>query len=153
VAELVPITNANWRDATAVRAGEGQLRFIAGYEPVALVILSKAFVRVGDTDWWPYLITDGGRPVGVLALVDERQRNGQVALFHLLVDAGHQRSGLGRAALRLVLERARRLSGCRRLRLTVHPDNRAAITLYLSEGFTQDGVADDGELCFSTSVS
>jgi len=149
----VPITRANWRDATAIRVGEGQLRFIADYEPVALVILSKAFVRVGDMDWWPYLVKDGGYLVGVLALVDERQRNGQVALFHLLVDAGHQRSGHGRAALRLVIELARHLNGCQRLRLTVHPDNHAAINLYLSEGFTRDGVADDGELCFSASVS
>src|SRR5437868_4771150 len=58
VAELVPITRANWRDATAVRVGQGQQRFIAAYEPVALVILSKAFLRVGDVDWWPYLVMD-----------------------------------------------------------------------------------------------
>jgi diamine N-acetyltransferase len=120
---------------------------------VALVILSKAFLRVGDVDWWPYLVMDAAHPVAVLALVDERQRNGQVALFHLLVDAGRQRSGHGRAALRLVLERARSLDGCRRLRLTVHPDNHAALSLYLSEGFTQDGVADDGELSLSISVA
>lgn len=75
MAELVPITRADWRDAAAIRVGEGQLRFVADYEPVALVILSKAFVRVGDTDWWPYLLKDDGHPVGVLALVDERPRN------------------------------------------------------------------------------
>lgn len=149
----MPITRANWRDAAAIRVGEGQLRFVADYEPVALVILSKAFVRVGDTDWWLYLLKDDGHPVGVLALVDERPRNGQVALVHLLVDAGRQRSGHGRAGLRLVTDLARHLNGCQRLRLTVHPDNHAAINLYLSEGFTQDGVADDGELCLSVSVS
>jgi diamine N-acetyltransferase len=149
----VPITRANWHDAVAIRVGEGQLRFVAGYEPVALVILSKAFVRVGDLDWWPYLVEDAGDPIGVLALVDDRQRNGQVALFHLLIDASRQRCGQGRAALRLVIELARQLDGCERLRLTVHAENNVAINLYLSEGFTQDGVADDGELCLSASVS
>ncbi len=152
MAELVPITRANWRDATAVRVGAGQLRFIADYKPVALVILSKAFLRVADLDWWPYIVRDEA-VVGVLALVDERELHGQVALFHLLVDADHQRRGHGRAALRLVLELARDLPGCQRLRLTVYPENQAAIDLYRSEGFTRDGVEDDGELRFSASVS
>lgn len=150
--ELAPITRANWRDAVGIQAGAGQLRFIAGYEPVALVVLSKAFVRVGDVDWWPYLVQDAGQSVGVLALADERERNGQVALFHLLIDASRQRGGYGRAALRLVIQLVSSLNGCQGLRLTVHPDNHAAISLYLSEGFTQDGVSDDGELRFSVAV-
>ena len=153
MAELVPITRANWRDAAAIRVGEGQLRFIADYEPVALVILSKAFVRIGDLDWWPYLVKHAGYPVGVLTLADERQRNGQIALSHLLIHADRQRSGHGRAALRLVIDLARQLDGCERLRLTVHPDNHAAIDLYRSEGFTDDGVDNDGELRLSSSVS
>lgn len=150
---MVPITRGNWRDAAGIRVGDGQLRFIAAYEPVALVILSKAFVRAGDLDWWPYLVEDAGHPVGVLALVDDRQRNGQVVMFHLLIDASRQRGGHGRAALRLVMELARDLDGCQRLALTVHPDNNVALDLYLSEGFIQDGVANDGELCLSASVS
>jgi len=147
--ELAPITSANSHDAMAVQAGAGQLRFLAGHQPVALVILAKAFVRVGDVDWWPYLVQDAGQCVGVLALADERQRDGQVALFHLLIDASRQRGGYGRAALRLVLELAGSLTGCQRLRLTVHPDNHVAIRLYLSEGFSQDGVTGDGELRLS----
>ncbi len=150
--ELAPITRANWRDAAAIQVGAGQLRFIASYEPVALVILSKAFVRVGDVDWWPYVVQDLGQCVGVLALVDERERNGQVALFHLLIDASRQRCGYGRAALRLVVQLARSLDGCQRLHLTVHPDNQAALSLYLSEGFTRDGFDDDGELHLSIAV-
>ncbi len=144
--ELVRITGDNWRAAARVRVGPGQLRFIAGHEPVALVILSKAFVRVGDVDWWPFLIEDAGAPVGVLALTDERARAGQLGLFHLLIDREHQGRGFGRAALRAVAELARRTPGCARLRLTVHPDNRAAIGLYRSEGFVEDGLDGDGEL-------
>jgi len=101
----------------------------------------------------PYLVQDAGHSVGVLALVDERECNGQVALFHLLIDASRQRGGYGRAALRLVIQLVGSLDGCQRLRLTVHPDNHAAVSLYLSEGFTQDGVTDDGELRFSVAVN
>jgi diamine N-acetyltransferase len=152
VTELVPITRDNWRRAAAVRAGDGQLRFIAEYEPVALVILSKAFVRVAEVDWWPHLIEDAGRAVGVVALVDERQVSGGLALFHLLIDADEQGRGYGRAAVRRVVRFARDLEGCDRLRLTVHPENHVAIALYQSEGFVIDGVDADGELRLSTAT-
>lgn len=143
---LTPITDDNWRRAAAVRVADGQLRFIAAYEPVALVILAKAFVRAAGRDWWPYVIEDSGTVVGVLALLDDRQQHGEMALFHLLIDANRQRRGYGRAALRSVVELASRLDDCGRVRLTVHPENEAAISLYSSEGFIPDGVDADGEL-------
>ena len=143
--ELVPITSDNWRRAAGISAAGGQLRFVAAYEPVALVILSKAFVRAGNVDWWPYLIEDAGRAVGVVALVDERQLSGELALFHLLVDASQQGRGYGRAAVRCALELARTAEGCDRLRLTVHPENQSAISLYRSEGFVVDGLDAEGE--------
>lgn len=144
--QLVPITNDNWRRAAAVRVADGQLRFIADDEPVALVILAKAFVRAGDRDWWPYVIEDAGRVIGVVGLMDDRQLHGEIALFHLLIDERQQRRGYGRSALRRAVELANRLENCDRLRLTVHPENEAAIGLYASEGFALDGVDADGEL-------
>ena len=65
----------------------------------------------------------------------------------------HQGNGHGRAALRLVIELTQQLQGCRRLQLTVHPDNHAARALYLSEGFEHVAVADDGELRLSIDVA
>jgi hypothetical protein len=139
--DLVPITLDNWRAAAAVRAGEDQLRFVGGQEPVALAILSKGLARSEGLDWWPYLLTDGDRPVGVLALVDERQRDGGLALSHLLIDADQQRGGRGRTAQRRQLDDE---SQCRAA---------AAVHLYLAEGFRQDGVDEDGELRLSVSTS
>jgi diamine N-acetyltransferase len=150
---LVPITDDNWRRAAAVQVADGQLRFIADYEPVALVILAKAFVRAAGRDWWPYVIEDAGSVVGVLGLLDDRQLHGEIALFHLLIDANRQRRGYGRSALRRVVELANQLDNCARLRLTVHPDNEAAISLYASEGFTRDGVDADGELRMFIAIS
>ncbi len=150
---LLPITYDNWRRAAGVRVADGQLRFIADYEPVALVILAKAFVRLGDRDWWPYVIEDAGEVVGVLGLVDDLESRGELALFHLLIDVSKQRRGYGRAALRRVVELGSQLENCGRLRLTVHPENAAAIALYASEGFTQDGIDADGELCMSVTTA
>lgn len=150
--ELVPITSANWREAAPIRVADGQLRFVADDEPVALVILAKAFVKVAGFDWWPYVILDAGSAVGVVALVDERERHRQIALFHLLIDAGQQRRGYGRAAMRAAIGLARQLEQCNRLRLTVHPENHVAVALYQSEGFAFDEVDGDGELCLSTAT-
>ena len=55
--ELAPIDQHNWRAALAVEVTSGQLAFVAGYQPVALVILAKAYVRSGDLGWEPLAIT------------------------------------------------------------------------------------------------
>lgn len=147
--EIVPITRDNWRQATAIAVADGQLRFIADHEPVALVLLSKAYIRVGDVDWWPFVIEDAGETIGVFGLADERDVNAQVVLYHLLIDGPRQRCGYGRSALRSIIEFARHLERCHRLRLTVHPQNHSAIALYRAAGFASDGLDGSGELRFS----
>ena len=151
--ELVPITRDNWRAAVGVRVAEGQLPYVAAYEPVALIILAKAFLRVADLDWWPMLITEDGKPRGVVALVDERGPRSGLAIFHLVIDRDQQRRGYGRAALQAIVSLAERTQGCERLSLTVHPENSVAIALYRSQGFVDDGVAEDGDLRMLADIS
>ena len=55
------------------------------------------------------------------------------------VRAGYRRSGLGRRLLRATLAAARQ-SGLQRIELSVHSSNRAALALYVSEGFREEGV-------------
>ncbi|MFT4166587.1 MAG: GNAT family N-acetyltransferase [Microlunatus sp.] len=148
----MPVTGENWREGLGVRVAPGQLRFIADHEPVVLVILAKAYVRVGGVDWQPLLIRHEGRTVGVVALVDERDPNRACSIYHLLIDRHHQRSGHGRAALRQLVRQASCGEDCDRIRLTVHPENLAAIGLYQSEGFVIDGADEDGELRMSLVV-
>ena len=38
------VTRANWRDALLLAVRPDQQRFIAGYAPIAAIILSKAYV-------------------------------------------------------------------------------------------------------------
>ena len=151
--ELMPVTDENWREGLDVRVASDQLRFIADHEPVVLVILAKAYVRVGGANWQPLLIRHEGQTVGVVALVDDRHLNGTCSIYHLLIDRHHQGSGFGRDALRQLIRRAGSGGTCDRVRLTVHPENETAIGLYQSEGFVIDGVDDDGELRMSLTLA
>ncbi len=58
----------------------------------------------------------------------------------LALDRNQQGRGYGRAALQAVLERLRRIAGCRRVRLLVAPDNLRARSLYERSGFREAGV-------------
>ena len=150
---LEPVTSTNWREGLAVRARRGQARFVAAYEPVLLVILAKTAVRVDGVDWWPFLLKDQTRTVGVVGVADHRERHQALTIFHLLIDEHQQRRGYGRAALQLLLELSRRSEGCESLRLAVNPENVGAITLYKSAGFEVTGTDADGELQMAKAVA
>ena len=127
---LEPITAANWRAAGALRVAPGQLDFEADYEPVAFVILARTYVAYQGGVWHP-LVAVESEPVGVLALVDE---GSTWALRTFMIDARFQGRGYGRAVVLEALSYVR-VRGGAALRLTVHPDNAAAIHLYESLGF------------------
>lgn len=65
---LQAIDQHNWRAAVAVRVSVDQLRFVAGHQPVALVILVKAYVGLGDLDWEPLAVIADASVVGVVGL-------------------------------------------------------------------------------------
>lgn len=142
--DLEVIDADNWRDALAVRVADEQVPFVADCQPVALVILAKCFVRPDGRRWEPLLVRgDRGVAVGVLALAHGED---DCELRHVAIDVERQRSGYGTAAVRAVVERARRSAGaCTHLVVTAHPDNRAAHQAYRSAGFDRDGEERAGE--------
>lgn len=144
--QLEIVTNANWREGLQVRAASHQARFVAGYQPVLLVILAKAAVRAEGVEWWPFLIREGAHVVGVVAVADRRSHDGSLGIFHLLIDQHHQARGYGRTALRRIVELGQQDPDCHALYLTVNPDNTAAIALYRLAHFTATGTSDDGDL-------
>ena len=150
---LEPVTSTNWREGLAVSAREGQARFVAAYEPVLLVILAKAAVRVGGVEWWPFLLKDEARTVGVVGVADHREHHKTLTIYHLLIDESQQRRGYGRAALQRIIELSQQSEGCDLLRLAVNPENSAAIVLYQSAGFEVTGTDEDGELEMAKPVS
>ena len=120
----------------------GQTRMVA---PVARSLAQAAYAPAGRA----MALYDGEQPVGMLLLYDARldkeRPAPQLYVWRLMVDAGHQRRGLGRQALLWVLEEAARL-GVESVGLshTQVPGN--AGPFYQKLGFTYTGEEDDGEL-------
>ena len=82
----------------------------------------------------------GHRVVGYLTLNGGAlARTRHVARLELMVDAGHRRSGVGRALLGAAIDRARAGGVLRKLSLAVLADNAAAIALYAAHGFVEEG--------------
>ena len=144
IVDLEVIDADNWCDALEVRVADEQVPFVADYQPIALVILAKCFVHPDGRRWEPLLVrSDPSEAVGVLAMAHGPD---ECELRHVAIDVGRQRRGYGTAAVRAVVERARRsASACTQLVVTAHPDNRAAHHAYRSAGFDWDGEERAGE--------
>jgi len=127
-----------------------QLVYVASHQPVALVILAKAYVRAGDLDWEPLAVTAGGPVVGVVALAHANQ---YTELLHLAVDVAHQGQGVGSAAVELLVAHVvATRPDAEAVRLTVHPENGRAQRLYRSQGFLPNGDVQAGEPIWSLSL-
>ena len=147
---LAAIDQHNWRAALAVEVTPGQLGYVAGYQPVALVILANAYVRPGDLDWEPLAVTSGAFVVAVVALAHSRTHT---ELLHLAVDAPRQGQGVGSASVELLVAHVvKTRRDAEDVRLTVHPENERGLHLYRSRGFLPDGEVRDGEPVWSLRI-
>ncbi len=135
--ELAEIDESNWRRALAVELRTDQVPFVADHQPVALVILSKCYVRPGGQRWKPYLYLVDEMPVGVIAVASDSEH---AYLRHFAIDHRRQGEGLGRLMLdEVVAAISRDQPNCRSVIVTTHPDNEIALSLYGSAGFRRTG--------------
>ena len=141
-----PITRANWRDALQLTVRPDQQRFVAGYAPIAAIILSKAYVGAEGMRWEPYAFVVDGALVGLAALAAEPRRGDLRWLFHFFIDERFQGRGHGPEALAALISWVKEHHpACQFLALTVHPENYAAQRLYTRMAFTPTGDELDGE--------
>ena len=91
---------------------------------------------------------DGDTPVGLVLLYDERldkdEPANQLYVWRLMVDARHQRRGIGRCAIAWIVEQAR-LGAYASVGLAHWPDEGHAGPFYEKLGFTYTGEVDEGE--------
>lgn len=88
----------------------------------------------------PFAILLAGRHVGNVVLDRIDRHLGTARLSVYVGEADVRGAGVGRAAVSLALDRAFRRLRLRKVWLTVHDHNRAAIEAYLALGFVVEGV-------------
>jgi len=67
-------------------------------------------------------------------------------VWRFMVDAKHQRKGVGRAAMQQVIEHVRKKGIFRKLAISYVPGDGGPEQLYLSLGFRPTGEVDHGEV-------
>lgn len=103
---------------------------------------------IDDPDREHLLVRHDGRTVGFVVLAAPRGTEEGVELRRIVIAPEHRGRGLGRAALRAVLDRVFTTApspttrwverGAGRLWLDVKPGNARALALYASEGFVHE---------------
>lgn len=137
---LRAVTSQNWRDTLTLAVDAEQQKFVAGYSPIALLGLAKAYVRPMGWRWLPYAIYADETLVGFLELAFETDEADPCWLFHFFIDRQHQHKGYGKQAVKTLIQFVREYyPSCRAMRLTVHPDNSLAKQVYTSLGFVATG--------------
>lgn len=143
---LREVTRANWRAALGLAVHPEQQRFVAGYAPIALLALAKAYIHPAGLIWTPYVFYRGEEMIGFTALAYEPGSSENYWLGHFFIDHRHQGQGYGKQALRQFLQFLREQHPqCEAFQLTVHPENERAQHLYKDAGFQPTGEELDGE--------
>ena len=140
--DVRPVTDANVDALIKLETTPEQERFVAS---VAKSLAQAAYRPAGR----PLGLYANGEPVGFLLLWDSRRdpdpedRADQLYLWRLMIDARHQRQGHGRAAVRWLIDEARRM-GVAQVGLSHVPENPVG-AFYERFGFGYTGKVNEGE--------
>lgn len=141
---LREITAETVRAVVRLAVAEDQTRFVASNA------VSLAQALFAPEAWYRAIYLDD-EPVGFVmlsddSLLDPRPENPEIGVWRFMVDAKHQRRGVGRAALLQVIEHVRRKGRFRKLALSYVPEEGGPEQLYLSLGFRPTGEMDEDEV-------
>lgn len=76
------ITHENWRETLALSVHPNQQRFVADYEPIAAIVLAKAYVRPGRSGWTlMHLVAYGIMHTTLIAVTRRRFARGVAPYF------------------------------------------------------------------------
>lgn len=141
--EFANIRNAQLDDANRIAEMVGQLAVHHGDTPtVTPDDISRDIA--GPQPWLHILVAEAdGALIGYAALCSLiRLQFGQrgMDLHHLFVDPAHRSRGIGRSLVAASIARARALT-CSYLSVGTHPENHAAQSFYVEQGFQRRDAA------------
>lgn len=134
---LREITRETVRAICALAVAPAQSHFVAS----AAVSIAEAHY---SPEAWYRAVYLGDEPAGFVML-SMKPEVPEYFLWRFLVDARHQRTGVGSAALKLVLDHVRSL-GAKELFTSYVPGDGSPGPFYEKNGFTPDGRVEDGEV-------
>jgi diamine N-acetyltransferase len=98
--------------------------------------------------WWECHGAFAGGPMVGFVMIGRPPAEDRWFIQRLMIGAGHQGRGLGRATLRETLRILESERGAAEVYLSFEPENTVARRLYESEGFRDTGEREEGELVF-----
>jgi diamine N-acetyltransferase len=151
--ELVKIDANNWREALMLSVHDNQQNYVASVTPPAAIALAKAYIRPDGRVVEPYGITGENQMLGFFNLHYTPESEEDYWIFHFFIDKKFQRTGVGSKALKALIKHIESTHpNCKRLRLTVHPDNVVGQSFYKRFGFTDDLTLTYGEPTYSIKI-
>ncbi|KPF66504.1 hypothetical protein IP84_16105 [beta proteobacterium AAP99] len=117
---------------------------------VASNAVSLAEALFSDEAWYRAIYADD-ELVGFVMLSDESLKNEppaepNIGLWRLMIDQRHQKRGIGREAMRLVLDYVRSRPGIHYFYTSYVPEPGGPGPFYLGLGFEPNGEVEDGEV-------
>lgn len=97
-----------------------------------------------EPSFQPFAIYHADEPVG-FTMYGLEESTARWWVVRLMVDAGHQAHGFGRAAMQLLLPLMVERHGMQRIVTSYEPGNDVAAALYRKLGFQDTGELDEGE--------
>jgi diamine N-acetyltransferase len=135
---LRPVDDHTWRAVADIAPRDDQRRFVAALAARYLLLSTREGV------WTSLGVHADETVVGhVMWGVDDDDSHW---IGGMVVDAGEQGRGVGRAAVRTLAAWLAAQPACRAIRLSYHPENTAARRLYESMRFVPTGAVDGDEI-------
>jgi len=139
---LAKIDRRNFEDVIDLELEKAQEKYLpTNVYSIAESILSETF--------HPRAICLGDKVVGFLMYqfgeIGDPDED-ECTIWRFMIDLAHQNTGIGKAAMGLVLDEIRTHQRCKTVDIYYDAENTAARRLYTSFGFKEVGHRDDGDI-------
>ncbi|TQV81537.1 GNAT family N-acetyltransferase [Aliikangiella coralliicola] len=138
---LTDVTVDNFDDVVDLEVLEDQKDYVA--DNTYSLAESKYY-----PSYQPRAITYENKVVGFLMYesMESENKPNEYDIFRLMIDHRYQGKGIGRQAMKLLLDEINRNENVERITICYEPKNPVAKGFYASFGFKEIGIDDDGEM-------